>query len=378
MPSGLDALKHIVVLMMSGRSFDHMLGSLSADDPRIDGINNATGNPDTTGALESRGPSRSFKGNSIQFQNHHFPAVDLQIFGGDTSPNRTANMQGFVKSYFNQQEDVQRSHKIMYYFSKENLPVLTSLATNFAVFNRWFASIPGHPVSNRVFAHHGTSFGQVGARVIDPKGKSIFERLRDASHTGKFYGFDEASSSIEVSSLLQRQPQLFGTYDQFLADCKSGTLADYSFIEPNHAEHKSDGGWEVASDQRADHNVQAGEVYIASVYEAIRMNPSLWSGTALLVVYDEQAASSTMLRRPPAGPTAMLPGPMIPASTSPSTLTAWACACPPSLSRRGCRRAQSSIRHSNTLRFRPLLLRFSAFKLQTICANRARTRFSIC
>lgn len=40
MPSGLDALKHIVVLMMENRSFDHMLGSLKAVDPRIDGITN--------------------------------------------------------------------------------------------------------------------------------------------------------------------------------------------------------------------------------------------------------------------------------------------------------------------------------------------------
>jgi phospholipase C len=30
MPPGLDALKHIVVLMMENRSFDHMLGSLRA------------------------------------------------------------------------------------------------------------------------------------------------------------------------------------------------------------------------------------------------------------------------------------------------------------------------------------------------------------
>jgi phospholipase C len=30
MSAGLDNLKHIVVLMMSGRSFDHMLGGLSS------------------------------------------------------------------------------------------------------------------------------------------------------------------------------------------------------------------------------------------------------------------------------------------------------------------------------------------------------------
>ena len=38
MPRGLDKLKHIVVLMMENRSFDHMLGSLKSDGPRIDGL----------------------------------------------------------------------------------------------------------------------------------------------------------------------------------------------------------------------------------------------------------------------------------------------------------------------------------------------------
>jgi phospholipase C len=37
MPPGLDQLKHIVVLMMENRSFDHMLGSLKAVNPAIDG-----------------------------------------------------------------------------------------------------------------------------------------------------------------------------------------------------------------------------------------------------------------------------------------------------------------------------------------------------
>jgi phospholipase C len=37
MSAGLDKLKHIVVLMMENRSFDHMLGSLKAKNPGING-----------------------------------------------------------------------------------------------------------------------------------------------------------------------------------------------------------------------------------------------------------------------------------------------------------------------------------------------------
>ncbi len=38
MPAGLDNLKHIVVLMMENRSFDHMLGYAGSDNWRIEGL----------------------------------------------------------------------------------------------------------------------------------------------------------------------------------------------------------------------------------------------------------------------------------------------------------------------------------------------------
>jgi phospholipase C len=290
MATGLDSLRHIVVLMMENRSFDHMLGSLQAVDSRIDGVAGQLSNPDTTGALVKPQPQADFQGQLDPDPDHHFPAVDLQIFGGDTSPTRVANMQGFVKSYFNQRRDVNHSQKIMYYFKQADLPVLTTLALQFAVFNRWFASIPGPTICNRAFAHYGTSFGRVDMNpfdIIEPF-KSIYSRLIAATpkHTAKVYYYDTTSSTMEVVNLLQHQPELFGTYDQFLSDCSKGLLPDYSFVEPNYNDHETDSGEEVANDQHPDHDVQAGELLIAEVYMALKRSPQ-WPNTALLVVYDE-------------------------------------------------------------------------------------------
>jgi phospholipase C len=295
MPSGLDNLKHIVVLMMENRSFDHMLGSLKAVDSRIDGITDQMSNPDTTGALVKPQALAEFQGQLNPDPDHHFPAVDLQIFGGDTSANRVANMQGFVKSYFNQRRDVGHSQKIMYYFKKDDLPVLTTLALEFAVFNRWFASIPGPTICNRAFAHYGTSFGRVDMNPFDVIApfKSIYTRLISATpkHTAKVYYYDTTSSTMEVVNLLQNQPELFGTYKQFLSDCDKGLLPDYSFVEPNYNDHETDSGEEVANDQHPDHDVQAGELLIAEVYMRIKRNPKLWASTALLVLYDEHGGT---------------------------------------------------------------------------------------
>lgn len=305
MPPGLDNLKHIVVLMMENRSFDHMLGSLTAVNPQIDGISARLSNPDTTGAVVQPQPLAEFQGQLDPDPDHHFPAVDLQIFGGDTSPTRVANMQGFVRSYFNQQQDVGHSQKIMYYFAQNQLPVLTTLALEFAVFNRWFASIPGPTICNRAFAHYGTSFGRVDMDLlyVNEPFQSIYSRLINANpkHTAKLYYYDTTSSTMEITNLLQNQPELFGSYQQFLSDCSSGNLPDYSFVEPNYNDHDSDTGEEVASDQHPDHDIQAGELFIASVYKAIKSSP-LWPNTALLVVYDEHGGIYDHVVPPPCTP----------------------------------------------------------------------------
>jgi phospholipase C len=321
MSTGLDSLRHIVVLMMENRSFDHMLGSLKAVDGRIDGVTDQLSNPDTTGNPVKPLPQAEFQGQLNPDPDHHFPAVDLQIFGGDTSPNRVPNMQGFVKSYFNQRRDVGHSQKIMYYFKKDDLPVLTTLALEFAVFNRWFASIPGPTICNRAFAHYGTSFGRVDMDpfVVKQDIKSIYTRLINAlpKRTAKVYYYDTTSSTMEVANLLQNQPELFGTYKQFLSDCDKGLLPEYSFVEPNYNDHDTDSGEEIANDQHPDHDVQAGELLIAEVYMAIKRNPKMWASTALLVVYDEHGGVYDHVAPPPCTPDKFQSSELDPGTTLP-------------------------------------------------------------
>jgi len=289
-PAGLDNLKHIVVLMMENRSFDHMLGGLMKKYPKINGLTGNESNPDVNGTIAKVQPNAQFQSQLDPDPDHHFPGVDLQIFGGQQGDRRVANMQGFVKDYFTQTNNVDRSHNIMYYFTPDKLPVLTTLATEFALFNGWFSSIPGPTICNRAFAHYGTSFGQVGMDIfyiLDPI-PSIYERMVQAGHTAKIYYYDQQSSTMEIVNLLKNQPQIFANYDQFIGDCNGGTLPEYSFIEPCYNDHSGvDGGEILASDQHPDHNVREGERFIANTFNAIRKNPDLWKSTALLVVYDE-------------------------------------------------------------------------------------------
>ena len=82
MSTGLDNLKHIVVLMMENRSFDHMLGALKQKYPKINGLTGTESNPDTKGAIVKVQPNAQFQSQLDPDPDHHFPGVDLQIFGG--------------------------------------------------------------------------------------------------------------------------------------------------------------------------------------------------------------------------------------------------------------------------------------------------------
>lgn len=185
MSAGLDALRHVVVLMMENRSFDHMLGALQAENPLINGISGKETNPDTENEPAPVKPEAAFQGQLDPDPDHHFPAVHKQLYFGTPGPPAAPQMQGFVQSYWDQRQDVEHSRKIMYYFDRDTLPVLHNLARNYAVFNGWFASIPGPTVCNRAFAHYGTSFGQVSLDIfylLEPY-KSIYERMLAAGRT---------------------------------------------------------------------------------------------------------------------------------------------------------------------------------------------------
>ena len=101
MTVGLNNLRHIVVLMMENRSFDHLLGGLSLvmeggkkKYPQINGLTGTESNPDTAGNTIKVQPNAKYQGQLDHDPDHHFPGVDLQIFGALPGPGRVENMKG--------------------------------------------------------------------------------------------------------------------------------------------------------------------------------------------------------------------------------------------------------------------------------------------
>ena len=271
---------------MENRSYDHMLGYMQV--PGLDGLTGNETNLDNNGQAQKVQPTAAAQAELNPDPDHSWPGVNTQIFGNPQgTDDGSPKMQGFIKSYFTKMQNVKHSRNIMNCFSPDNLPVLTYLAQQYAVCDRWFSSLPGPTVPNRLFAHFGTSFGNVdNSMKFGDNGKSIYSRLMNAGYSAKIYYFDEQSASVGFTFLLQNQPQTMGTYNDFKSDCANGNLPNYSFVEPNYSDHAN----LLASDQHPDHNVIAGENFIADVYNRVRQSP-LWENTLLLIVYDEHGGT---------------------------------------------------------------------------------------
>jgi phospholipase C len=276
-------IRHIVVLMMENRSFDHLLGYLMTENIAIDGIaDNLYSNPGADGEPHRTVSGAAYQGQLILDPGHDVDDVYLQMYGvpfGTAAGDPT--MSGFAQSYQQLGGDPQ---DVMLCFKPEQVPNIAALARSYAVCDRWFSSVPGPTLPNRAFAHFGTSFGRVDmSPLYFANQPNIYSRLKAAGAQGKIYYYAPWSGTMGLTFLLKDQSQFFGLWGDFQGDCKKNRLPQYSFVEPPYF----DNGASIAADQHPDHNVQAGDNFVRQVYEAVRSNPDTWHSTLMLVVWDE-------------------------------------------------------------------------------------------
>ena len=265
-------IKHIVVLMMENRSFDHMLGYFKPTQGTIDGLHGSETNPDLNDRPIAVSPLAGYRSDLDTDPAHGYLDVNEQIFGvrDDDVSAYHPTMQGFVRNYA---RICQRPENIMHCFDPLRLPMLTTLAREFAVCDRWFSSVPGPTLPNRAFAHGATSQGRVDMSPLYPGLHTVYELLQGRGVAAKIYYYSRHSWSMTLSfaPLMGNQVNYFGLLDDFITDCDSGRLPNYCFVEPNFQTY-DDGGTVFANDQHPDNDVREGELFIRQVYNAIRGN----------------------------------------------------------------------------------------------------------
>jgi phospholipase C len=288
MSAGLDNLKHIVVLMMENRSFDHMLGFAQTTNWPIDGLTGNEANRDSTGEVARVSNDARYSGDFTPDPGHALFDTLTQLYGdAKTSVTENPTMSGFILSYEGKTHNSNDAHRIMRCFAPDKVPVLVQLARQFAVCDRWFSSVPGPTFPNRAFIHGATSIGRVdmGIDWLNMS-KTIYELLAENKVDSRIYYHD--STMAMTFKGLMNQGRYFDQIDDFLSDCKKDRLPAYSFIEPRFANGQDPvtNSFFSASDQHPDHNVEQGEILIRDVFNAVWNSPAR-NSTLLVIVYDE-------------------------------------------------------------------------------------------
>lgn len=301
-----DPIKHIVVLMLENRSFDHLLGSMKSWLPEVDGIDPAAPgvNRDKDGRSYKQEPRALFTMSADP--KHEFINVQNQLEG--PPPNG-----GFVKEFLRAYPgEVTGAQQVMDYFDRSNatknrLPALHTLAEQFLICDRWFSSVPGPTWPNRFFVHSGTSKGWVDMphwfkhwHLYDQT--TVYDRLNERGVPWAIYRGDFPQSLLLVHQLQRRNLFRYRRMKCFFTDVNDeASFPAYCFIEPSY----------FGADQNDQHppsNVLAGDKLIAAVYNALRGNEALWQSTLFVVLYDEHGGLYDHVDpRPPNTPAATPP-----------------------------------------------------------------------
>lgn len=281
-------IKTVVILVMENRSFDHMLGWMKQINPEINGVDGTEWNQLST--TNATSPRIFFK-NEAQYVDpdpgHSFQASREQIFGSDNTSADPPPMNGFAQQAFGMDPSMNMSYNVMNGFHPDSVAVYKTLASEFAVFDRWFASVPSSTQPNRLFVHSGTSGG---ATSNDPrllaKGfpqRTIFDNLYDAGISFGIY-YQNIPATLFYRNLRKLKYLLnFHSYAlSFKKHAEDGKLPAYSVVEQRYMDTKL----EPATDDHPSHDVYQGQMFVKEVYETLRASPQ-WNETLLVITYDE-------------------------------------------------------------------------------------------
>ncbi|MDE2583503.1 MAG: phospholipase, partial [Rhodospirillales bacterium] len=297
---------HVVVLMLENRSFDSMLGRLRPAGAGFDGVPNGWANPfhdpprpqQTVPAWNDPAMTAATAVIPDPDPGESFADITMQIRGLFLD----APMGGFVDNYMRQKPGATpRDRRApMHCFTPAQVPVLSRLATEFGVSDRWFAAAPCQTWPNRFFVHCGTAGGYVNnaPAQLPFAMPTVFSRLAAAGQDWRLY-FHDVPQAAALSDIWFDVPAHFSRFARFATDAAAGRLPAYSFIEPRYFTDPIAGL--LPNDQHPPHNVADGEQLIAAVYNALRAGPG-WRRTLLIVTYDEHGGCCDHVTPPAATP----------------------------------------------------------------------------
>jgi phospholipase C len=311
-----EKIKYVFVLMLENRSYDHLLGylKLSGTAPgqaqsviEAEGLVGVESNPSPSapGGLVHVSPTEP---DSPGFDPHHeFPDIRTQLTGqahsgaGGAYP-QPLSLAGFVES---------NGPEVMRCLAPARIPVLAALASEFAVCDHWYSSLPGPTWPNRLFVHAASSGGlccspsdaasawKTTFGHYDFQHGTVYDQLTKAGKKWRIYhqGIPQ-TLTLAGMGLKYLFSDDFRDFEHFPDDLKAGYAIDYTFIEPHYG-GLVDTQYSEGNSQHPNGNIQDGEKLIRDVYTALRNSP-VWEHSLLVITYDEHGGFYDHVRPPAA------------------------------------------------------------------------------
>jgi phospholipase C len=322
-------IEHIFVLMLENRSFDHMLGWSG-----LRGTDAVTGEPTALAGLDGSQANELPGGGRVAVSagadwvlpidpGHDFEDVVEQLGGPGASLRPDGGYPPVTCSGFASRLAELSARKrldldpalAMRGFRPEQLPVLTTLAREFAVCDNWFSAMPGPTWPNRFFVHAASSGGlddspsAVRSATALLNGYefangTIFDRLDADQIEWQVVEGDALPQALGIGGMIERAVAgRFTTLDvlaQRLED--PGFPSCYVFIEPHYGHVLADGSnFKCGNSQHPLDDVTRGERLLKRVYEMVRSSRH-WPTSLLVVLYDEHGGFYDHVAPPPATP----------------------------------------------------------------------------
>ena len=279
-------IKHMVVMMLENRAFDHRIGwfrqALNLTD--FDGLTGTEFNllngssgvkctvDDKTDVYDTPNAGHSY---DAQVREQY------AINGLLPPPYAPPPMTGFALQ--------EGSCDVMSSVPVGASPVSQAFIENFVVFDRWFPSFPGPTEINRMFFHSATSNGYCDNPTLEVYAEgfpqeSLYHRLEANNISWGIFQSDDVSTTLFFRDV--RTPEMLSHYhsfDTFKEMAAQGTLPQFSLIEPRFF---SVPGLPANDEHPSGHTTVSGELLLKSLYDTVRHSP-LWDSLALFITYDE-------------------------------------------------------------------------------------------
>jgi len=360
-----DTFDHLLVVMFENRSLDNLLGYLyePGNVPRDQTFNGVAGktltnpvppyvddghttvtvrmSPGTDADMSNPNPDPGEEWQHVNTQlydivdppsNERIPAEQMTAPYNAPASGQAPTMNGFVHDYVsnyyainNKLPTFDQYRIIMDCFGPQSMPVLSTLAQQFAVYDAWFCAVPTMTIPNRSFFHASSSSGYV---VNEPYMKwlsnfapTIFNRLSDAGISWRVYY--DATQVVPLTALVHSPMLLpywktnFASMETFYSDVANGTLPAYAFVEPrmifNHNDMHPPAPLSPDFPIGATSDIRAGDLLLHQIYSAVRTSKAIGGSNALntlmLVTFDEHGGTYDHVAPGPAVTPDILQGP---------------------------------------------------------------------